>query len=310
MSLSYLTKKNWHPSNMDNVRAVYEAELKVEQAEKKRTEHIKRLKEEKQIEDLKRIQVKQGLIPESSLNMIEWMYQDRSAFNKTEQTAEEYLLGKEVKEGDLGTKTDSARDMFVKGLRTIKNNKELQESYTTNENEAFLRMKEDPLMLIKAREMEMRNEVLSNPMTLKKIQKEIALLKEGKAAKKKHKHKHHRRSRSRSGSSDSRREDRNNHHRHEKKHNSEYERLKAEAAAFKSGYRAKDEKKDENKLGPDMTLYASRQREIEEQERLKKAQNQPSSQLTQAEKEAKAVEMIARAEALAAERREQSGGFK
>lgn len=33
--------------------------------------------------------------------MIEWMYQDRSAYNKTEQTAEEYLLGKEVKEGDL-----------------------------------------------------------------------------------------------------------------------------------------------------------------------------------------------------------------
>ena len=101
MGLSYLTKKNWHPSNMDNVRAVYEAELRIEQADKKRTEHIKRLKEEKQIEDLKRIQVQQGLIPESSLNMIEWMYQDRSAYNKTEQTAEEYLLGKEVKECDL-----------------------------------------------------------------------------------------------------------------------------------------------------------------------------------------------------------------
>jgi hypothetical protein len=55
MGLSYLTKKNWHPSNMDNVRAVYEAELKVEQDAKKRAEHLKRLKEEKQIEDLKRI---------------------------------------------------------------------------------------------------------------------------------------------------------------------------------------------------------------------------------------------------------------
>jgi hypothetical protein len=53
--------------------------------------------------------------------MIEWMYQDRSAFNKTEQTAEEYLLGKEVKEGDLvateKSKTESARDNFAKGLR-------------------------------------------------------------------------------------------------------------------------------------------------------------------------------------------------
>lgn len=104
--------------------------------------------------------------------MIEWMYQDRSAFNKTEQTAEEYLLGKEVKEGDLmntdQAHKDSLRDKFAQGLK-FKNDKDLQESYTTNENEAFLRMKEDPLMMIKQREMQMRNEVLSNPMTLKKI---------------------------------------------------------------------------------------------------------------------------------------------
>jgi hypothetical protein len=33
--------------------------------------------------------------------MIEWMYQDRTAFNKTEATAEEYLLGKAVTERDL-----------------------------------------------------------------------------------------------------------------------------------------------------------------------------------------------------------------
>ena len=83
--------------------------------------------------------------------MIEWMYQDRSAFNKTEQTAEEYLLGKEVKEGDLmaNNKSETARDKFAKGLNPYKGDKELQESYTTNENEAFLRLKEDPLMMIR-----------------------------------------------------------------------------------------------------------------------------------------------------------------
>jgi hypothetical protein len=105
--------------------------------------------------------------------MIEWMYQDRSAFNKTEQTAEEYLLGKEVKEGDLMStgknKVESVRDKFAKGLNPYKGDKELQECYTTNENEAFLRLKEDPLMMIRQREMEMRQEVLNNPMTLKKI---------------------------------------------------------------------------------------------------------------------------------------------
>ena len=47
------------------------------------------------------MQVKEGIIPESSLTQIEWMYQDHSAFNKDEKTAEEYLLGKEVTERDL-----------------------------------------------------------------------------------------------------------------------------------------------------------------------------------------------------------------
>ena len=59
------------------------------------------MKEERQIEELKRIQVEQGLIPESSMNMIEWMYQDKTAFNKSEATAEEYLLGKTVTDHDL-----------------------------------------------------------------------------------------------------------------------------------------------------------------------------------------------------------------
>jgi len=32
-----------------------------------------------------------------------------------------------------------------------------QESYSTTENEAFLRMKDDPLVLIRKREMELRD---------------------------------------------------------------------------------------------------------------------------------------------------------
>lgn len=107
MGLSYLTKKNWNPSNMNNVRSVWEAEHREELKKKQRTEREKILKEEKQIEDLKRLQVKEGIIPQSSLTQIEWMYQDRSAFNKDEKTAEEFLLGKEVTERDMAaTKVD------------------------------------------------------------------------------------------------------------------------------------------------------------------------------------------------------------
>jgi hypothetical protein len=54
------------------------------------------------------------------------MYQDRAAFNKSEATAEEYLLGKAVTDQQLETK---AKQVFA-----------------TSENEAFLRLKEDPLV--------------------------------------------------------------------------------------------------------------------------------------------------------------------
>jgi hypothetical protein len=102
-----------------------------------------------------------------------------------------------------------------------------------------LRLKEDPLVLIKQKEMEMRAEVMNNPMTLKKIQKEIQMLKDAKSHKhkhrkekkdkrdKKHKKNKHRRSRSRSNSESS---DSHNRRRSPEKnvskHNSEYEKCR------------------------------------------------------------------------------------
>ena len=86
---------------MNNVRTVWEAEHKLELAQKQMKEHQKILREERQIEELKRIQIDQGIIHKSKLNQIEWMYQDRAAFNDQEKTAEQYLLGESVTEGHL-----------------------------------------------------------------------------------------------------------------------------------------------------------------------------------------------------------------
>lgn len=56
-----------------------------------------------------------------------------------------------------------------------------------------------------------------------------------------------------------------------------------------------------------MSLYGARLKEIEEKEKLRKAHTPQSQKLSQTEKEQKALEMIARAEALEAERKERSG---
>ena len=79
MGLSYLSKKSWHPSNFENIEKVWIAETNEREKGQRMADRIKKLKEEKQIEDLKLIQVKEGIIPESALQRLDWMYQDRTA---------------------------------------------------------------------------------------------------------------------------------------------------------------------------------------------------------------------------------------
>lgn len=79
MGLSYLSKKSWHPSSFQNIEKVWLAESKEKEKDQRHADRIKKLKEEKQIEDLKLIQIKEGIIPESSLQRLDWMYQDRTA---------------------------------------------------------------------------------------------------------------------------------------------------------------------------------------------------------------------------------------
>ena len=95
MSKNYLNKKTWHPEKFSNIEKVYNAENKKDEENRLMQERIKKLKEEKHIEELKRLQVEAGMIPKSNLERLDWMYTDRTAM-QNEQTAEEYLLGKPV----------------------------------------------------------------------------------------------------------------------------------------------------------------------------------------------------------------------
>ena len=95
MGLSYLSKKQWHPEKLTNIAQVWEQEQKKDETERLKQERIKKLKEEKHIEDLKRQQVEAGIIPESTLNRLDWMYIDNRA-QLNQKSTEEYLTGKPV----------------------------------------------------------------------------------------------------------------------------------------------------------------------------------------------------------------------
>jgi hypothetical protein len=60
---------------------VWLAESKEKEKDQRLADRMKKLREEKQIEELKLIQIREGIIPESSLQRLDWMYQDRSAAN-------------------------------------------------------------------------------------------------------------------------------------------------------------------------------------------------------------------------------------
>ena len=62
MSLSFLSKKSWHVANVSNVEKVWLAEQKLEQEKKKLEEYTHTLKEERQKEELLRLQQEQGLV--------------------------------------------------------------------------------------------------------------------------------------------------------------------------------------------------------------------------------------------------------
>ena len=79
MGLSYLSKKTWHPEKFSNIEQVFNAEQKKDNEARLREERIRKLKEERHIEDLKRDQVNAGIIPASTLHRIDWMYSDRNA---------------------------------------------------------------------------------------------------------------------------------------------------------------------------------------------------------------------------------------
>ena len=177
MGLSFLNKKIWHPGSFANIEKVWIAEQKHRELERKAIENAKKIKEEKAIEELKKIQVEHGLIPASHLNRLDFMYQGPENNNNI-NTAEEFLLGKSLKD------TDENKRYFTPCF---------QESYSNPKNEEFTKIHEDPMYLIMKEEMRQIKEIEENPYKMKKILMELnmKLKKKKKREEKKRHNKHH-----------------------------------------------------------------------------------------------------------------------
>ena len=106
--LSFLAKKSWHTRNSQNVLAVQKAEAQKEAEAKKMEELRKQIEEERQQEALQRMHEASGRA-QPRQERVDWLYQAPAA--SSGPSAEEYLLGKEVKDEALN-KRDSVTQSF------------------------------------------------------------------------------------------------------------------------------------------------------------------------------------------------------
>lgn len=155
MGLSFLNKKKVHPGSFGNIEEVWKRESQFKERERKMIENEKKLKEERQSEEITRLKVDAGLLPASYLERLDFIYKEGPEINnKKVVTSDEFFSSKKISERKIPT--------------PIAN-----ESSANPLNEMFTKIHEDPLYIMKKEEMKRKKEIENNPYQMRLILKEI-----------------------------------------------------------------------------------------------------------------------------------------
>lgn len=148
-----------HPGTFGNINEVWQVESRELEREQQALDNEKKLKEERQAEELLKIKVDAGILPQSHLERLDFIYKDAPENNDKYKT----------------------KDMILKDNKEKKQIiPRIDDSITNPKNELFSRIHEDPLFMMKKEEMKKRKEIEDNPYQMKLLLKEIEedLLKE------------------------------------------------------------------------------------------------------------------------------------
>lgn len=91
--LAFLSKKKWATGNMENRKRVEEAEEKERKEKAKIEELMKERAEQRRQEELKQLQIQNGLRPAEE--RMDWMVMNNQTMIQQQQ--EQHLLGKEIR---------------------------------------------------------------------------------------------------------------------------------------------------------------------------------------------------------------------
>lgn len=174
-------KKSWHPSTMRNMEKVWKAEQKHDQEKKRIAELQREIREERAREDIQKYAEEKGVVEKKDNMKLDWMYKGPGGM----VDREEYLLGRAI------DKSFEQMQQSEKASTSSKNNVELDCLPTSifsggdEQVDMARKLQEDPLYLIKKKEIESRSQILKNPVKLKQLQE---MLRDHKSKKsKKHK---------------------------------------------------------------------------------------------------------------------------
>ena len=175
-------KKSWHPLLQKNQERVWQEENRAREERKRIDQKRKEIAEERQLQELQRLQESQGGKPRQE--RLDWMYTaPGSGAGTVGEQMEQYLLGKRGVEE------------LIKGDENEKLKRGAEQSWgvgaggggmgTNSVMDTKNKILADPLLAIKKQEQRKLEELMSNPIKLKQMKKELDRM-NGKKEEKKH----------------------------------------------------------------------------------------------------------------------------
>lgn len=167
-------KKSWHPSTLRNQERVWKAQQQ-DESEKKKVEVLrKELQAQREKEEFQNIADRASGSTESKTKL-EWMYKGVSAL----VDREDYLLGRKVdktfdviKAAEEASETTQQDGEKCEGLPSqLFKRGETKADFTPVD--MAVKVREDPLYIIKKQEYESKKQLLSNPVKMKMLQEMI-----------------------------------------------------------------------------------------------------------------------------------------
>jgi len=154
-------KKSWHPLLKKNQEEVWKAENAAREEKKRIEQKRKEIAEERQVQELQRLQEAQGGKPRQE--RLDWMYTAPGAGGQgVSESMEQYLLGKR-KVDDLirGDENEKLKKGAEVGFIAVQN--------ANSVNDVRNKIMNDPLLAIRKQEQRQLEEILKNPVKMKEM---------------------------------------------------------------------------------------------------------------------------------------------